>query len=852
MSLNILTRIKAASMFGSILGAIFRQTTIIFPPAGLIPSAQVLVDGLKHTTASCAAIVPLVAEELSNKTELLNFVSQNLASMFYSGGTISQAIGDKISEKMKFFSIIGTTETGLFPTIYPTDQWPTAEWRYFQFNPEYRFEFQKASEGEYEAVILRHPDTDKEQPVFKVFPATTEYRTGDLYVPHPSKPDLWHYRGRGDDIIVFLTGEKTNPTTMEQTISAHPKVKSVLVLGSMRFQAALLVELEETEVLSTSQRAQIIEEIWPTIQSANADCPRHAQIKKSHIMFINPAKPMLRSAKGTIQRRPTLQLYEKEIDELYADADKVSAVDVEDLDLSGLSIDCKDPESVTSFISETLGKFMESKAVSEEDNFFLTGMDSLQALQMTRRLKAVLPIPDLEISTVYANPTIKQLTKAIVDLAHHGHKSDTSAQLSRIDMVEDTIQHYTSLVDNLAKSSTIQDLKKKDSGVEFNGRVILLTGSTGGIGCYLLQVLLADPTVLHIYCLNRSTDSETLQKKRSGERGLPVNFPAARVTFLKSEVDKANLGLDDEIYSRLQQTVTNVIHNAWPVNFNLTLPTFAPHLQGVVNLLELTSSTAHRSHIMFISSVSSVLASAENPIPENILSDSSAPIPMGYGQSKYIAERILGYAAADGKLPNTDVTVVRVGQVAGPSDMSGTWNRWEWFPSLVTSSFHLGMVPTSLGKGRNNHINWVPIDILARTLTDFALSDVSQTETRADTTARVLHPQNPQPTTWDQLRPAIVEALQAKAPEKEIKEVSLSTWIERVRADASALDTAAKLEAMLQVNPAVKLLDFYQGLLVGEEVSAMDGQNALQESQHLRGLDGIRADWMRKWVDGWI
>jgi hypothetical protein len=195
-------------MFGSILGAIFRQTSIIFPPAGLIPSAQVLADGLKHTTADCAAIVPLVAEEMSNKPELLDFISHNLASIFYSGGTISQVIGDKISEKMKFFSIIGTTETGLFPTIYPAEQWPTAEWRYFQFNPEYQFEFQKASEGEYEAVIMRHRDADKEQPVFKVFPAQKEYRTGDLYVPHPSKPDLWHYRGRGDDIIVFLTGEK--------------------------------------------------------------------------------------------------------------------------------------------------------------------------------------------------------------------------------------------------------------------------------------------------------------------------------------------------------------------------------------------------------------------------------------------------------------------------------------------------------------------------------------------------------------------------------------------------------------------------------------------------------------------
>lgn len=647
---------------------------------------------------------------------------------------------------------------------------------------------------------------------------------------------------------------------MEQTISTHPKVKSVLVLGSMRFQAALLVEMEEATILTTSQRAQIIEELWPTIQVANADCPRHAQIKKSHILFIDPAKPMLRSAKGTIQRRPTLQSYEKEIDELYSDAEKLAVLDVEDLDISQLSIDCKDAEAVAAFLSDTVSKFMESREFTEDENFFLTGMDSLQALQMTRRLKAVLALPDLGISTVYANPTIRVLTKAIVALADQEQASDASKQLSRTQMVEKTIQEYTALVDDIAQSAaSLEPLTKRDSGVELNGgRVVLLTGSTGAIGCYLLQTLLSDPSVLHIYCLNRSEDSGALQQHRSQARGLPTDFPPIRVTFLRTELDKPQLGLDSEIYSRLQSTSTTIIHNAWPVNFNLTLPTFAPHLQGVVNLLKFTSTSTHRSHITFISSVSSVMGATENPIPEKILTDTSAPLPMGYGQSKYIAERILGHAAADNKLANTDVTVVRVGQVAGPAHMPGSWNRWEWFPSLVRSSLHLGMIPTSLGKGRNNHIDWVPIDVLANTLTEYALFGDPKSETeRREPGARVLHPQNAHPTTWDDLRPQVISALgtalNAKGnPQTAIKEVSLSTWIEHVQKDASELDTAAKLEAKLQVNPAVKLLDFYQGLLVGDEMSALHGERALGASSHLRVLDGLHGNWMTRWVAGWV
>ncbi|KIW16413.1 hypothetical protein PV08_06465 [Exophiala spinifera] len=840
----------AASMFGSILGAIFRETTIIFPPAGLIPSAQVLVDGLKYTHATCAAIVPLVAEELSNKPDLLDFVSQKLPSMFYSGGTLSQTVGDKISEKMKFFSIIGTTETGLFPTIYPADQWPTAEWKHFQFNPDYRFEFQNASEGEYEAVIARHPDGDKEQPVFKVFPDLKEYRTGDLYIPHPSKPNLWQYRGRGDDIIVFLTGEKTNPTTMEQMISSHPKVKSVLVLGSMRFQAALLVEPQDAEALSVAERADFIEEIWPTIQAANIDCPRHAQIKKSHIMFIKPDKPMLRSAKGTIQRRPTLNLYEKEIEELYADAEKVSALDVEDLDMSTLSIDCKDYDAVASFLTETLSNFMDSKTFTEDENFFLSGVDSLQALQMTRRLKAMLALPDLEISTVYANPTIKLLTKAILSLAEEGNATDSLEQSSRIDIVETTINKYTALIEDVAQNGTGIPLSKHDSGIGIHDeRVVLLTGSTGGIGCYMLQALLSDSSVAHIFCLNRAENPEALQRARSSARGLPTNFPAHRVTFLTTDLAKPQLGLGDEDYSRLQDTATNIIHNAWPVNFNLTLPTFEPHLEGVVNLVKLAAATPGRAHVTFISSVSSVMGSSQNPIAEGIITDASAPLPMGYGQSKYVAERILGYV--ESKIANVDVTVVRVGQVAGPAFAPGSWNKWEWFPSLVVSSLHLGMIPDSLGKGRNNHIDWVPIDVLAHTLVEFSLP-----ETREKRRVSVLHPQNPRPTSWDGLRPIVVKALndamKTKGRAEEIQEVALSTWIERVRRDAASIDTAGKLQDMLQFNPAAKLLDFYQGLLVGDEMSAMDGDRALQASKTLKGLDEIQADWVERWVHDWV
>lgn len=839
----------AAAMFGSILSAIYNQTTIIYPLSGVIPSAQIIVDGLKHTKAGCAAIAPLFVEEISKKPELLEFLSENLTSIFYSGGNVASTIGDKIAQRMKFYSIMGTTECGLFPTLNPAETWPKGDWEdwnYFRFNPGAMIELQQLSGDEYEAVVVRHPDLEKEQPVFKIFPERKEYHTGDLYTPHPSKPDLWLYRGRSDDIIVFLTGEKTNPISMEESIARHPEIRAVLVTGTLRFQAALLVELVTEEKLSVSEKAQVIERLWPIIQEANADCPRHAQIKKSHILFTDSEKPMMRAGKGTIQRRPTLGLYAKEIDELYADADKASASVAEDANTTGLSINIKDSEAISSFISESVARYMDATAIGNEDNFFISGMDSLQALQLTRRLKCVLAVPDLEVSTVYANPSISLLTKAIVELSNEHETSAVLKQTSRIGEMEKTLEKYKILIGEIARSQKAEPLT---NGVA-KDRIVLLTGSTGAIGGYMLQNLLDTPDVSHIYCLNRASDSHSLQVTRNKARGLPSEYTPNRVSFLTADIAKESLGLEVDVYEKLSSSVTDIIHNAWPVNFNMSLSTFEPHLTGVVNLLKLAALTSHTTSFLFISSISSVLASTVSPIPETIITDPLAALPMGYGESKYLAERILDHASST--LASLNISIARVGQVAGPAYSPGFWNKWEWFPSLVTSSLYLGIVPDSLGKGADV-IDWVPIDFLADALVELALGN---TRERNGSGAKVFHPLNPCPTSWQALKPVVGDVLNgissSRVQGRTITEVPLSTWVERVRVEAEKLDGAAGLAEMLEVNPAIKLLGFYEGLLAGDGLREVDGKRAMEGSEKLRGLNGLKSEWMEKWITGWV
>jgi hypothetical protein len=83
-------------------------------------------------------------------------------------------------------------------------------------------------------------------------------------------------------------------------------------------------------------------------------------------------------------------------------------------------------------------------------------------------------------------------------------------------------------------------------------------------------------------------------------------------------------------------------------------------------LIDFCADTPEHPRLMFIPSLSSITAlSGKKTVPETIVSDPSAPPPMGYGESKYVAEHVLNRAteASRGAIPTA---ILSVGQIAGP------------------------------------------------------------------------------------------------------------------------------------------------------------------------------------------
>lgn len=102
------------------------------------------------------------------------------------------------------------------------------------------------------------------------------YATKDLFIPHPSIPNAWRYSARLDDTIALLNGEKVGPTNMEQAIRDNKYVREAVVFGIGKPQLGMMIiPSEETVGIPESQ---ILEYIWPVVESSNAVVPGYARV----------------------------------------------------------------------------------------------------------------------------------------------------------------------------------------------------------------------------------------------------------------------------------------------------------------------------------------------------------------------------------------------------------------------------------------------------------------------------------------------------------------------------------------------------------------------------------------------
>ena len=790
--------------------SIYAGFTIVlgpFPPSADAANAIHVHGNVQH---SCLA--PMTMIDLVKDPEHLENLSR-LEQITYGGGPCPPAVGDQIARKTRLLNCLGTTECAVLP-VQLCDQ---ESWSYMSVSPALGHEYRHVAGDLYEQVIVRKPELDLYQGIFQTFPDLQEWPMKDLYTKHPTRENHWLYRGRSDDIVVFSTGEKLNPVDMEGVIGAHSGVSGALIAGQGQTQSSLLLEVPHPPATKEDAN-KLIEEIWPSVENANKISPSHGRILRDMVIFTSPDKPMLRAGKGTVQRKLTLNLYEAELKALYKRNESLNGTTN-----GSVAADQSAASAVRAILS--ISTDIDLSTAAPDTDLFDLGLDSLQVTVIAKRINEFLATTGIQQSittrAVYANASLEGLTAVLSSLLSGG-----SAEAGGGKWTPET------LYGEFAKELPIVSRQAPvPSHPPAGGHVVLLTGSTGSLGSYMLDALQKDQSVSKVYCLNRGPNSAERQAQSQHDRGLAAASPE-KIAYLDANLSEPALGLAQDEYKKLLGEVTNVVHNAWQVDWNLPLDAFYGHIQAVKRLVDFSVHSQSGAPIFFVSSVGAVVG-LSGPVEERIYAEWTAPEEMGYAQSKFVAERLLDTAARQSGVP---VAVCRVGQVAGPTTQSGSWPQQEWLPSLVFSSAHLGKLSSSLG--RMDSVDWVPVDILSQAIVELAKAPLPGGS--GDAGATVYHAANPNRTSWSSLLPSIQKALGSAA-----EVVSLPDWVASLRESSSESEDLAK-------NPATKITEFYEALGKGQEnPPSLEIKNTLAASPTLASLQPIDAGMVENWLRQW-
>ncbi|KAI0677488.1 acetyl-CoA synthetase-like protein [Trametes maxima] len=780
------------------------------PPT--FPTPENVFQGAVATSSDYIQTVPAFVEEWSRDPQKIPQL-RAMKGLIFGGAPLKQEVGDALAaQDVPLITLYGSTELGPICRLIPPN--PGKEWRYFELNPNLRHTLANAGDGKWELVGLSPPEA--RLPIINAkVDGVDAYETNDLLEPHPTLPGWWTVYGRRDDQIILSNGEKTNPIPLEAIITQDPRVRSCVVFGQGKFQNGVLVEPQAELAFDPSDEMRLNDyrnTIWPTVERANEFAPQHSRIFKEMILVTSPLKPFTYTMKGFPQRVKILNNYREEIETLYADLEEHAQSDVP-------PPSAWDAENTAAFLRAAVEQVLQ-QAIAYDADFFRSGCDSLQAAWIrTTIVRAIRPtLPDvakqLPTNIIFQFPTISSLTDAILRAVHQSADAATSATTP-----EDLARLVEEYASNLSPRPA--QLRQRDAGKD----VVVITGTTGGFGCDVLEHLLRDDAVGRVYAFNRpGSQASERQRKQFEARGLDRTLlDSPKFRMVEAALDVPGFELNTELLDEIRESVTHIMHNAWRVDFNLSLASFKPDIAAVRNLVELSLSSPYAvpPRIQFVSSIAlfgncTLLA----PVPEVPMEASSA-LGSGYGESKWLAERILATVSERAGVPTV---VVRLGQVCG--NRQGHWNEKEWFPALVKSASFTRCLPDVAGE-----VSFIPSYDAARAFAEMRSAP-----------APILHLVHPRPVSWHTILSPIASAL-------DVPLVPYADWL------AALERTARGVEAMRE-NPALRLLEFFRTQSFAEDreplgFKHLSTEKAEKASEALRALPGLEEEAARRWVAAW-
>lgn len=246
-------------------------------------------------------------------------------------------------------------------------------------------------------------------------------------------------------------------------------------------------------------------------------------------------------------------------------------------------------------------------------------------------------------------------------------------------------------------------------------KIVFLTGATGLVGGNLIPRILKDPNAIRLILLVRgSSDREAEQRVNEmlGTLSPEIENDQAkrRIQVVCGDITLDKLGLAENLYNRLAEEVTHVIHSAATVQFQLPLECArlvnCTGTENVMTLAHCAQKTGHLKQVAYVSTAY-VAGDREGLILETEL-DYGQQFSNTYERTKLEAEKIVHRWMSE--LP---ITIFRPSIIVGNSQTGRTTAFNVLYPPLKLIQRDLIRV---LPGSENTPLDVVPVDFVADTI----------------------------------------------------------------------------------------------------------------------------------------
>ena len=579
----------------------------------------------------------------------------------------------------------------------------------------------------------------------ELFDAEGWYHTGDVVAE--IAPDQLAYVDRRNNVLKLSQGEFVTVSKLEAAYGGHPSIRQIFVYGNSARSYVLAVIVPTDDALASV--GGDVAAVKPILSDALQSTAREAGLQSYEI----PRDFLVETTPFTLENglltgirklaRPQLkQYYGPELEQLYTDLADGQADVLRTLRQEGAGRPVL--ETVTRAVGALLGAA--SADVAPDAAFTDLGGDSLSALTFANLLHDIFEV-DVPVGVIVSPASDLASIAAYIDAQRAGgSKRPTYDAVHGRDATEVHASDLT--LDKFLDAATLAAAPSLP-GPRSEVRTVLLTGATGFLGRYLALEWLERMDMVDgkVIALVRAKDDDAARQRLdatfdSGDPKLLEHYrslAANHLEVLAGDKGEANLGLAQETWQRLADTVDLIVDPAALVNHVLPYSQlFGPNAVGTAELIRIALTTRVKPFVYvstigvgdgiepgrFVEDADIRQISATRKVGDNYAN--------GYGNSKWAGEVLLREAHDLAGLP---VSVFRCDMIMADTTYAGQLNVPDMFTRMMLSLVATGVAPFSFyeldaaGNRQRAHFDGLPVEFIADAISTLGANVVEGFET---------------------------------------------------------------------------------------------------------------------------